>query len=70
MNEVYRHRKTGNLYWKLTEVVDCTNSRDGTRAVVYCRALSGVAQFVRELAEFEEKFERVPQDPTSTEPKP
>jgi hypothetical protein len=58
--DIYRHKKSGAFYERLSEVVDATNSRNGTRAVVYCRVDSrGVPQFVRELAEFEEKFERV-----------
>lgn len=58
--DLYRHKKSGAFYEKLSEVIDVTNSRNGTRAVVYCRVdSSSVPQFVRELAEFEEKFERV-----------
>lgn len=65
MANIWRHKKTGNLYELLSHVLDCTNSRDGTRAVVYCRAdHHGVPQFVRDTAEFEEKFERVSEPPT------
>jgi hypothetical protein len=58
--DIYRHKKSGAFYEKLSEVIDATNSRNGTRAVVYCSVTHhDVPQFVRELAEFEEKFERV-----------
>lgn len=52
-----KHKKTGNYYYKINnEVIDCTNSRDGTPAVVYYREGK---LFVREKQEFEEKFEPV-----------
>jgi len=60
MVEIWRHKKTGNLYAVLSHVTDCTNSRDGMRAVVYCRIGNhNVPQYVREWTEFQEKFERV-----------
>ncbi len=58
--DLYRHKKSGAFYEKLSEVIDVTNSRNGTRAIVYCKVDShGVPQFVREAMEFEDKFERV-----------
>lgn len=49
------HKKTGKGYQVLsTNVVDCTNERDGTRTVLYYR--DGMF-FVREYAEFMEKFD-------------
>lgn len=49
------HKKTGNKYQVIADdAIDCTNVRDGTKAVVYYR--DGMF-FVREKAEFSEKFE-------------
>lgn len=49
------HKKTGNKYQVISdEAIDCTNERDGTLAVIYYR--DGLF-FVREKAEFLEKFE-------------
>lgn len=60
MADIWRHKKTGRLYELLSHVVDCTNSRDGTRAVVYSGLVTpSVPQYVREWAEFQEQFERV-----------
>jgi hypothetical protein len=55
---IYRHKKTGNLYEKVIDAIDCTNDRDGTEVVIYRKADEGLdAQlFVRERREFEEKF--------------
>lgn len=49
------HLKTGNIYnvLELGDVIDCTNSRDGTPVVVYYREGKF---FVRETKEFKEKF--------------
>lgn len=54
----YRNKKTGRLYYVTAEGVDCTNSRDGTRVVIYVPHV-GRAFYVREIAEFLDKFERV-----------
>ena len=50
-----KHLKTGNIYQvlELGDVIDCTNSRDGTLVKVYYR--DGKA-FVREAEEFKQKF--------------
>ena len=51
-----RHKKTGKIYYVIDwHVIDCTNSRDGTECVMYEND-EGM-KFVRERAEFEEKFE-------------
>lgn len=56
---LYRHRKTGNLYVRIGEAINCTNDQDGQRMVIYQR--QGEAQvFVREAVEFAEKFEPTP----------
>jgi hypothetical protein len=52
----YRHKKSGEIYIKLAEGTDCTNSRDGTPVVIYSKAIHGEPVHVRETAEFYEKF--------------
>ena len=37
--------------------MDCTNSRDGTKVIIYTQ-VGGSQVFVRDLVEFYEKFER------------
>ena len=54
---LYKHKKTGNIYRHLAVATDCTNSRDGVVVVVYCPYDNGHEIYVREQAEFEEKFE-------------
>jgi hypothetical protein len=54
---LYRNKKTGQLYRALREVLDCTNARDGTTAILYERAQGSELAFVRERSEFLEKFE-------------
>ena len=54
---MYVHKKTGNRYRLLAHAVDCTNSRDGTMVAVYAPDYNGHTVYVRELTEFEEKFE-------------
>lgn len=52
--DTYKHNKTGNLYFKLFDAIDATNSRDGNDIVVYTNAQGQV--FVRDTAEFNDKF--------------
>ena len=52
----YRHKKSGRFYYVIGDGVDCTNTRDGTRVVIYIPEV-GRAYYVRELAEFLNKFE-------------
>lgn len=54
---VYTHKKTGNLYTLLSEAIDCTNSRDGTRVAIYSPIEDPSKIYVRELAEFKDRFE-------------
>ena len=50
-----KHKKTGNIYERAVgTVIDCTNSRDGTKCVLYMR---DGKLFVREEVEFNEKFD-------------
>lgn len=50
----YKHKKTGNLYWKVGECINATNANDGQQMVLY-RNADGM-KFVREVNEFYEKF--------------
>ena len=56
---LFRHKKTGNIYRKLANGIDCTNSRDGTEIVVYCPDDNEHTIYVREIAEFHAGFELV-----------
>lgn len=61
----YKHKKTGNLYWKVGECINATNANDGQQMVIY-RNADGM-NFVREVNEFYEKFVAI-SVATSTEP--
>jgi len=56
---IYRHLKTGNRYRLIAEGCDCTNARDGLKVAIYCREEEDQPRFVRDLAEFHQKFEAV-----------
>ena len=58
----FRHNKTGNIYRQLAFATDCTNSRGGTRVIVYCRDDNENNIFVREVEEFEQKFTFIDDD--------
>jgi hypothetical protein len=53
----YTHKKTGRRYLLLAQATDCTNSRDGTIVAIYCPDDNQHSIFVRDLSEFEAKFE-------------
>lgn len=53
---IYRHNKTGRLYSLIARAIDATNDRGGIGAVVYRNADRELPVFVREEAEFDEKF--------------
>jgi hypothetical protein len=53
----YRHNKTGDIYYVVGSLVDCTNERDGTVCVLYRN--KGGLKFVREIREFLGKFTRI-----------
>lgn len=55
----WRNNKTGAVYRWLAAATDSTNARDGLAVVVYCPDDDEHTIYVRELAEFEEKFTRV-----------
>lgn len=49
----YIHLKTGNIYQKIGEAINCTNAQDGQVMIIYKR---DDMTFVREKNEFEAKF--------------
>jgi len=55
----WRNNKNLNLYKILHHATDCTNSRDGTKMVVYCPVERPEQVFVRDEAEFMVKFTQV-----------
>lgn len=57
----YRHKKTGRIYLWLAAGTDCTNSRNwlDREVAIYCPDDDQHTIYVRERAEFEEKFEMV-----------
>jgi hypothetical protein len=60
---LYRNKKSGKMYMVLMpEVINATNAQDGQKMVFYCgEKKDGSAKgfFVREVKEFNEKFEFV-----------
>lgn len=55
--DTYKHNKTSNLYFKLFDAIDATNSRDGNDVVVYANTQGQV--FVRDKEEFLQKFTKI-----------
>ena len=53
----YRNIKNGGVYGIISLAIDCTNSRDGNKVVVYHSLESPVQFYVRDLEEFKQKFE-------------
>lgn len=49
------HKKTGNHYYDLGEVTNCTNAVDGQRMRLYMNTNKHL--FVRDVSEFHEKFD-------------
>lgn len=56
--KIYIHTKTGNLYKLIGTALDCTNSTEGRRLVLYTRADIKSTTYARELTEFLNKFKR------------
>lgn len=56
--ELYKNKKTGQLYFLLDEVIDCTNDRKDLK-IVYYVSCQPLVKFARESKEFYEKFEKV-----------
>lgn len=53
----YKNKKTGGIYIRLANGIDATNARDGLPVVIYCPDDNEHNIFVRDSAEFFEKFE-------------
>lgn len=51
------HNKTGNLYFAIADVLNCTNAQDDQKMVLYVNT-DGM-MFVREKEEFWQKFRYV-----------
>jgi hypothetical protein len=59
MSIEYKHIKTGNMYSKIGEALDCTNSRGGhaaNRIMVIYKSSKSETVFVRDKDEFERNF--------------
>ena len=55
----YLNKKTGNAYRVIGVAQDTTNARDGNAVVIYQSfAVESIELFVRDLDEFNVKFER------------
>lgn len=53
----YTHKKSGDEYIFLAHGIDTTNSRDGEQVAIYFKEDNEHLIFVRNLEEFERKFE-------------
>jgi len=53
---IFKNKKTGKLYLKLFSGIDCTNSRDGEKNIVYTNFRK---IFTREKKEFNAKFKKI-----------
>lgn len=53
---IWRHEKTGNLYALVDYAIDCTNGRNNSEVVIYRRPDGSGQTYVRDRAEFEQKF--------------
>lgn len=62
--EVYIHNKTGDKYLVISAAIDCTNAREGTPMVVYCKFGDKSTIYVRDFYEFQEKFTIFSEDTT------
>lgn len=54
---MFRHKKTGNIYTIIDTAINCTNFQDGQVMVIYKNNNNQI--FVREIKEFNDKFERI-----------
>lgn len=56
IGDIYKNKKTGNLYRIVDFAINATNAQDGQRMVCYAPANSDDYLYVREINEFEKKF--------------
>jgi len=59
----YQHKKTGNIYRHLAIAIDTTNAHKNQSMVVYCPPDNEHTIYVREEAEFNQKFSLLPGKP-------
>lgn len=57
LSDKYRHKKTGNVYYKVCSCIECTNHRENLSYIVY--QSSDGRLFCREASEFYDKFDKV-----------
>lgn len=58
VRDKWKNKKNGNIYFRLDQVKDTTNAREGNVIVLYLNP-STLEIYGRDLAEFLEKFEKV-----------
>ena len=59
IGRLFRNKSTGQYYKVENIAIDAANDRNGHSVVIYHRSDTYSPVFVRDLPEFEEKFERV-----------
>ena len=55
----YRNKKNKHIYKILNYAINCTNAQDGQQMCIYYNEENESQLFVREVSEFNEKFEPV-----------
>lgn len=58
----YRHKKSGKIYEKISDALDCTNSRGGHEAgriMTIYRQVDVFSIYVRDKEEFDANFEEI-----------
>jgi len=56
---LYKNKKNGKLYGTIGTALNATNAQDGQAMILYAPLEENTVPFVREHAEFFEKFEEV-----------
>lgn len=56
---LWRNNKNQNIYKVIYHALDCTNSRDGAKVIVYSPIDKQDQVFVRDEAEFKVKFTKI-----------
>ena len=59
MKKQFRNKKNQKIYIYLADGIDCTNSRDGTKVVIYHPNNDENTIYVRDRKEFFDKFEKI-----------
>jgi len=55
----FKNKKNKKTYIYLSDGIDCTNVREGTRVVIYHPDNNENAIYIREYKEFFDKFQRI-----------